>query len=127
MQEKEEMIRLLLNSTGEAIYALDLEGRCTICNPTSARLLGYGDCTAMIGKKVQELIHCKKPDEKTYQNGIELAECFSYLRPETQVLLVSDIPVEGGTEFEYLPNEFTRSQLINAVHRITAFAISETA
>ncbi len=34
LQESEEKTLLLLNSTSEAIYDLDLEGNCVFCNST---------------------------------------------------------------------------------------------
>ena len=39
--EREERIRLLLDSTAEAIYGIDLSGVCIFCNAACARLLGY--------------------------------------------------------------------------------------
>jgi PAS domain-containing protein len=39
LREREEHIRLLLNSTAEAIYGIDLQGCCTFANSTCARLL----------------------------------------------------------------------------------------
>jgi len=40
LRRSEEQVRLLLSSTAEAIYGIDLEGNCTLCNPACARLLG---------------------------------------------------------------------------------------
>ena len=40
LKDSEEQVRLLLDSTAEAIYGLDLEGNCTFCNPSTLRLLG---------------------------------------------------------------------------------------
>ena len=41
LHESEERIRLLLDSTAEAIYGMDRDGKCTFCNPATLRLLGY--------------------------------------------------------------------------------------
>ena len=41
LRNSEEKVRLLLDSTGEAIYGIDLEGNCTFANPSCARMLGY--------------------------------------------------------------------------------------
>ena len=57
LQESEEKYLLLLNSTAEAIYGLDLEGDCTFCNPACLRLLGYGSPEDLLGKNMHELIH----------------------------------------------------------------------
>jgi PAS domain S-box-containing protein len=53
--------RLLLESTGEGIYGIDLEGRCTFINDSAVRMLGYSPAE-MIGKSTHSLIHCKKKD-----------------------------------------------------------------
>ncbi len=64
---------------------------------------------------------------KTCHNGVELAECFRVLRPETQVLLAYDLPAVAGVEWQRLPKEFTRSQLIAAVLRVTELAWAQVA
>ncbi len=60
--ETRERFRLLLDSTAEAIYGLDLEGRCTFCNPACARLLGYDGPEALIGGPMHTLTHHHRPD-----------------------------------------------------------------
>ena len=60
--DREEQIRLLLDSTAEAIYGTDLSGVCTFCNAACARLLGYESPSALIGKQIHRLIHHTKAD-----------------------------------------------------------------
>src|ERR1019366_7520352 len=36
-----QQFKLLLDSTAEAIYGIDLNGNCIFCNPACAKLLGY--------------------------------------------------------------------------------------
>jgi PAS domain S-box-containing protein len=55
--ESEEKLRLLLDSTAEAIYGIDLEGRCTFCNPACLRTLGYESVDELLGKNMHDLIH----------------------------------------------------------------------
>lgn len=62
LRKKEEEVRLLLYSTAEAIYGIDLEGRCTFANPSCARLLGYPDVDSFIGRNMHRLIHYAWPD-----------------------------------------------------------------
>ncbi len=62
----EERLRLLLNSTGEGIFALDLEGRCTLCNPAALRLLGYASAADMLGQPIHETIHYAHADGRPY-------------------------------------------------------------
>ena len=60
--EREERIRLLLDSTAEAIYGIDLSGACIFCNSACARLIGYDDPAALVGKQMHPLLHHTKPD-----------------------------------------------------------------
>ncbi|MCU1268807.1 MAG: multi-sensor hybrid histidine kinase [Acidobacteriaceae bacterium] len=66
LQESEEKYLLLLNSTAEAIYGLDLEGDCTFCNPACLRLLGYGASKDLLGTNMHELIHHTRADGTPY-------------------------------------------------------------
>ena len=52
-----ERIRLLLDSTGEAIYGVDLEGCISFCNTSFLGLLGYKNEKEVLGRDVHELIH----------------------------------------------------------------------
>ena len=56
LRESEEKLRLILESTAEAIYGSDREGRCTFCNPACLRLLGY-EVDELLGKDMHHLIH----------------------------------------------------------------------
>jgi len=62
LREREERIRALLDSTAEAIFGDDLNGRCSFCNSATAELLGYGTPAEILGKDVHALIHHKRPD-----------------------------------------------------------------
>ncbi len=75
LQESEEKYLLLLNSTAEAIYGLDLEGNCTFCNPACLRLLGYGIPKDLLGKNTHDLMHHTRADGSTYPKQ----ECEIYL------------------------------------------------
>ncbi len=56
-RESEDKLRLLLDSTAEAICGCDLEGRCTLCNPACLRILGYERMDQLLGKNMHDLIH----------------------------------------------------------------------
>jgi two-component system CheB/CheR fusion protein len=64
--EREERILLLLDSTAEAIYGIDLGGVCVFCNAACARLLGYPSPSALIGRQMHQLIHHTRPDGAPY-------------------------------------------------------------
>ena len=61
-QESEELYLLLLNSTAEAIYGMDLEGSCTFCNPACLRMLGYSALEDLLGKNMHRLTHHTRAD-----------------------------------------------------------------
>lgn len=58
-------MRLLLESTDEGIYGIDLEGRCTFCNLAAAEMLGY-EPEEVLGSKMHELVHHSKSDGSPY-------------------------------------------------------------
>ncbi len=62
VEERTQELRLILESTAGAIYGLDLEGRCTFCNPACLRLLGYAHSDELLGKNMHDLIHHSRPD-----------------------------------------------------------------
>ena len=60
--ENERRLRLLLDSTGQAIYGIDTQGKCTFCNPACLRILGYDSPADLLGRNMHELIHHSTPD-----------------------------------------------------------------
>ncbi|HEX9022116.1 MAG TPA: ATP-binding protein [Nitrospirota bacterium] len=66
LAEREERIRLLLNSTAEAIYGIEPDGACTFCNSACVRMLGYERPEDLIGKDMHSLIHHSKTDGSPY-------------------------------------------------------------
>jgi PAS domain S-box-containing protein len=75
LRDREEHIRLLLDSTAEAIYGIDLQGRCTFANSSCARLLGYGDPSQFLGKNMHDLMHHTRKDGAPYP----VEECSIFL------------------------------------------------
>ncbi len=66
----------ILNSAGEGIYGLDLEGRVTFINPTAARLLGY-EVGELQGEFLHESVHHTRVDGQPYA-GDDCPICSSY-------------------------------------------------
>ncbi len=62
LRNSEERVRLLLNSTAEAIYGLDLNGDCTFANPSCLRMLGYATLEQLLGRNMHRLIHHSRAD-----------------------------------------------------------------
>jgi diguanylate cyclase (GGDEF)-like protein/PAS domain S-box-containing protein len=53
----EQQVQLLLESTGEAIYGVDLNGNCTFANPACASMLGVGKPQDLVGENIHKLLH----------------------------------------------------------------------
>jgi two-component system sensor histidine kinase/response regulator len=66
LRESEGRIRLLLDSTAEAIFGIDRDGMCTFCNPATLRFLGYGSADALLGKRMHDVMHHSHPDGTPY-------------------------------------------------------------
>jgi two-component system CheB/CheR fusion protein len=63
---REERLRLILDSTAEAILGLSPDGRCTFCNAASARLLGLGSADDLVGQRVYDVLRLARPDGNPY-------------------------------------------------------------
>jgi PAS domain S-box-containing protein len=66
LHESEGRIRLLLDSTAEAIYGIDREGKCTFCNPATIRMLGHERGDTLLGKDMHGQIHHTHADGTPY-------------------------------------------------------------
>ncbi len=64
--ERKEQVRLLLDSTAEAIYAVDLEGVCTMVNAACVKMLGYESEADLLGRNMHATIHHTYPDGQAY-------------------------------------------------------------
>ena len=74
LRESEEQARLLLDSTAEAIYGIDIDGECTFCNPVCVAMLGYDGAEDLLGRHIHDLIHHTRPDGNPYP----AEECLIY-------------------------------------------------
>ncbi|MDT8903969.1 HD domain-containing phosphohydrolase [Anaeroselena agilis] len=63
LRDSEDDIRLLLDSTAEAIYGIDLDGNCTFCNASCLRMLKYDSQEELIGKNVHNQLHARCSDD----------------------------------------------------------------
>jgi PAS domain S-box-containing protein len=55
----------VLESVGDGIFALDLEGRITLVNPAAAQMLGYRQ-DEILGRRMHDLIHHTRVDGSSY-------------------------------------------------------------
>ena len=82
LQNSKSRIRLLLDSTAEAILGTDINGICTLVNPACVRLLGYDSEAQLVGKDIHALIHHSHPDGRPYP-GNECRVCLFALQGQT--------------------------------------------
>ncbi len=66
LRQQESQFRLLMDSTAEAIYGLDLKGNCTFCNSACLKMLGYEQVDQLLGKNMHRLIHHTRKDGSKY-------------------------------------------------------------
>jgi PAS domain S-box-containing protein len=98
LRESEDKLRLLLDSTAEAIYGIDLEGRCTFCNPACLRALGYGHIDELLGKNMHDLIHHTRADGTLFP--VEECQIFRAFRTEEGAHVDSEVLWRAnGTSF----------------------------
>jgi PAS domain S-box-containing protein len=62
LRDREQRLELILASTGEGMYGMDLAGRFTFANRASIRMLGYRDEQELLGQDVHTLIHHTRRD-----------------------------------------------------------------
>ena len=60
-----DQLRLLLESTGEGIFCVDMFGICTFVNRAAAEMLGYPN-DAVLGRNMHELMHHTHADGQPY-------------------------------------------------------------
>lgn len=65
LSDSEERIKLLLNSVGEGIYGVDLDGNLMFINPAACQMLGYTQ-EELFGQNVHDLVHHTHPDGSPY-------------------------------------------------------------
>lgn len=58
----QQQLRLLLDSAGEAIYGIDLQGNCTFCNAAFLKIMGYEREADLLGKNMHKMIHHSHAD-----------------------------------------------------------------
>ena len=73
--ESEEQLLLLINSTAEGIYGIDLEGNCTNANKSCIELLGYKTEKDLLGRNMHDLIHHSYSDHRP----MKVEECKIFL------------------------------------------------
>ncbi len=77
LENSESQVSLLMDSTAEAIYGIDLDGNCTFANPACIWMLGFIDASDLLGKNMHDLIHHTRPDGSLYpQEACRIHQAF---------------------------------------------------
>ena len=96
-RESEDRVRLLLDSTVEAICGLDLDGLITFCNSAALRILGLSAPAQLLGRPFYAMARLPGADHPLPPVWIDAA-VRSYARLEQELQLVRDdstvIPVQ---------------------------------
>ncbi len=66
-RQQDAYLRLLLDSTAEAFYAIDESGRTTSCNRAFLEMLGFKHVDEVIGRRLHGVIHHSHPDGSVYE------------------------------------------------------------
>jgi diguanylate cyclase (GGDEF)-like protein/PAS domain S-box-containing protein/putative nucleotidyltransferase with HDIG domain len=57
IKEKEEQLRIILDSAAECIFGVDVNGVCVFCNKSCIQVMGYDSEEELLGQDVHELVH----------------------------------------------------------------------
>ncbi len=57
LKDSRAQVQLLLDSTAEAIYGINMNGECTFANSASLNMLGYDSDVELLGNNMHHLIH----------------------------------------------------------------------
>ncbi len=99
LRESKEHTDMLLDSTAEAIYGLDLNGNCTFANPACIQMLGYQNNGELLGQNMHSLIHHSHNDGTPYP----VEDCHIYRAIKTRKNIHIDSEVlwrSDGSSFQ---------------------------
>lgn len=101
-REKSEEIRLLLDSTAEGIFGLDMKGRCTFINRAARQMLGIASEKDLSGKQIHHIVHHSHPDGSAHPE----ADCKILSALSNQTGTFSENDVFWTTQGHAFPVEF---------------------
>lgn len=99
-EREKEVIEGIMNSTVEAIYGIDMEGRCTFLNTAAEKLFGFSE-KELLGKRMHLTVHYQRPDGSIYPEE----ECplnISYRQGKVLSQLEETFFKKDGTSFPAL-------------------------
>ena len=106
--KKTKEVELLLESSVDGIYGINLEGQCTFINHAALKMLGY-ELGEALGKNIHHLAHYKKSNGSPYPIG----ECPIYQAFKSGAPCRVDNEVLWRKDGTFFPVEYSASPLIN--------------
>lgn len=87
--DSDELLRLIMSSTVEAIYGVDTNGLCTFANESCLKILGFEHIGEVLGRNMHDLIHYQFPNG----HPIPVEECsiFKAFRNGTGVTVGNEV------------------------------------
>ncbi len=108
MRESQAHLRDMLDSSGEALYAIDRDGCTTVCNKAFIRLLGFKSEDQVLGKKLHDMIHHSRQDGAPYPSEA----CPIYRAAQTGVPARVDDEVFFCADGTTLPVEYRAHPIV---------------
>ena len=102
LRENRSFLTDILKSSGEAFYAVDRNGRTTLCNQAFLKLLGFQAEKDVIGRQLHDLIHHTHPDESHYDK----VDCPIYICADTATAAHIDTECFYRVNGESFPVEY---------------------
>ncbi|HOP11098.1 MAG TPA: EAL domain-containing protein [Oscillospiraceae bacterium] len=116
-----DQLQLILNSTDQAIFGVDITGNCTFCSNSCIELLGYKARKDLLGKNMHETVHHSRADgtpisvsDCAMDQSIKQGRSF---RTESEVFWRAD-----GTFFEVEYHSYPQIKNGDIIGAIIAFA-----
>ena len=102
-----QQLQLILDSTGQGIYGIDLQGNCAFINRATCQMIGY-DAEQVLGRNMHDLVHHHKPDGAPYP----VSECPIYRAARNAVACRVDAEVMWRKNGTSLPVEYSSFPII---------------
>ena len=110
---------LILNSAGEGIYGLDLQGKITFVNPAASRITGW-EMEDLLGQSAHAILHHSKPDGAPYP----LEECKVYSAAKGGTVQHQDNEVFWRKDGAAFPVEYITSPVRDDQDRLVGAVVT---
>lgn len=121
LQESESRIRLILESAGEMIFGIDIDGNLTFVNPAFFKIMGYDQDITLLGQDAFQIIRHSGSDMSMYSKAQDpIYQCIHSERP-----VHSDAEFFTRKDGTYIPIEY-RSFPIVQENKVVGAVVTAT-